>query len=125
MRKEIIMKTYNVHIYREMRLYYPGIKADSPEQAAQIAACQCSGHTENIEDCEGENLGALVDVAGDEEYAQSQTIDFEPVLLRDNAQEMLAVLEYAIETEEGNWDGDEPNWLQQARAVTAKVRGRA
>ena len=48
-------------------------------------------------------------------------------LLCDTAEDMLAVLEYAIETEQGNWDGqdEEPNWLRQARAVTAKARGLA
>jgi hypothetical protein len=39
----------------------------------------------------------------------------------------LDVLEHAIETEEGNWDGldYEPSWLQQARAIIAKVRGQS
>jgi hypothetical protein len=48
-------------------------------------------------------------------------------LLWDNAKDMLDVLEHAIETEEGNWNGpdDEPNWLRQVRVVTAKARGRA
>lgn len=48
-------------------------------------------------------------------------------LLCENAQSMLNVLEHAIFTEEGNWDGpdDEPDWLQQARVVTAKARGQS
>jgi hypothetical protein len=32
------MKTYNVHIYREMRLFFPGIIASTAEEAARLAA---------------------------------------------------------------------------------------
>ena len=32
------MKTYNVHIYREMRLFFPGIVASTAEEAATLAA---------------------------------------------------------------------------------------
>ena len=31
------MTSYNVHIYRKMRLVFGGIEADSPEAAAAIA----------------------------------------------------------------------------------------
>jgi hypothetical protein len=31
------MTTYNVHLYREMRLDFGGIEADTPEAAAAIA----------------------------------------------------------------------------------------
>jgi hypothetical protein len=62
------MNTYNVHIYREMRLYFPGIRADSHEAAARIAADKCTEEANFIEDCQGENLIALVDVQGDAEY---------------------------------------------------------
>ena len=34
------MTTYTVHLYREMGLVYRGIDADTPEQAARIAAAK-------------------------------------------------------------------------------------
>ena len=44
------MKTYNVHIYREMRLYFPGVDAESHETAARIAAEKCTDEAEYVED---------------------------------------------------------------------------
>jgi hypothetical protein len=90
------MKTYNVHIYREMRLSYPGIEAESHEAAAQIAVDKCSNEAETLEDCEGEDLAALVDVEGDAEYKQSKTIDFMPTLLRNHAEDMLGAIDTLI-----------------------------
>ena len=75
------MKTYNVHLYREMRLYFPGVEAESPEAATRIAAEKSTDEADYVEDCEGETLSALVDVAGDAEYLHTQLIDFQPTLL--------------------------------------------
>ena len=61
------MTLYNVHIYREMRLYFPGIEAGSLEAAASIAADKLTPDAQVIDDCDGETLSALVDVVGDEE----------------------------------------------------------
>ena len=71
------MTQFIVHLYREMRLSYTGIEADTPDAAAAIACGKRTEAADNIDDCEGENLAALVDVAGDEDYSQSVTIDFE------------------------------------------------
>ncbi len=60
-----------MHIYREMRLIFADIEADTPEAAAAIARDKPTGDADDIEDCEGEKLTALVDVAGDEDYGQS------------------------------------------------------
>jgi len=57
------MTLYHVHLYREMRLYFPGVEADTPEQAARIAADRPTFDAEHIEDCNGETLAALIDVA--------------------------------------------------------------
>lgn len=84
---------YNVHLYREMRLYYPGIEASSHGEAARIATDRSSADADTVEDCDGENLAALVDVDGDTEYLQTSTVDFEPTLLRTQAGEMLKALE--------------------------------
>lgn len=53
-----------------MRLYFPGIKASTPEEAARIAADRTSAEAECTEECDGENLDALIDVAGDEEHTR-------------------------------------------------------
>ena len=79
-----------------MRLYFPGIRADSHEAAARIAADTCTDEAA-YEDCQGENLTALVDVQGDAEYLQTQIIDFELTLLRDHAEKLLNAVETLIE----------------------------
>ena len=73
------MKTYNVHIYREMRLSFPGIVASTAEEAARLAADMPSGAARALEDCDGENLAALVGVIGREDCQQNWMIDFDPV----------------------------------------------
>jgi hypothetical protein len=90
--KEAQMMTYNVHIYREMRLVFGGIEADSPEAAASIARDKPTEHADDIADCDGETFAALVDVQGDEEYEQSRVIDFEAERERRAASEMLSAL---------------------------------
>ena len=59
------MDTYNIHIYRELRLYFPGIEAGSPKEAAALVRDLPSREAEQIHDCDGETLSALVDVPGD------------------------------------------------------------
>jgi hypothetical protein len=86
------MTLYNVHIYREMRLYFPAIMADTPEQAAKIASDKPTADAEYTEDCEGESLAALIDMAGDDEFTESVTIDFEPERLRKAAPELREAL---------------------------------
>jgi hypothetical protein len=87
------MTNYIVHIYREMRLVFEGIEADTPEAAAAIARDKLTGDADDIESCDGETFAALVDVAGDKEYGQSRTIDFEPERQRKAAPKLLATLE--------------------------------
>ncbi len=87
------MTKYIVHLYREMRLSYTDIEADTPESAAAIASSKPTDDADNIDDCEGQNLAALVDVAGDEDYSESVTIDFEPERQRKAASKLLTVLE--------------------------------
>ena len=91
------MPKYNVHLYREMRLYYPGIEAESPAQAAAIVARKETHDAEEIESCEGENLGALVDLVGDHEFERSVIIDFEPERLRKAAPKLLDALQSLLD----------------------------
>jgi hypothetical protein len=89
------MPTFNVHIFREMRLAFGGIEADSHEDAAAIARDKPTEQADSIDDeCDGENLAALVDVAGDEEHAQSRMIDFEPERQRKAAAKLLDALRW-------------------------------
>jgi hypothetical protein len=89
------MTTYNVHIYREMRLVFGGIQADTPEAAASIAHDKPTGDADDIDDCEGETFAALVDVQGDDEYEHSRFIDFEVEQQRKAAPKLLAALKDA------------------------------
>jgi hypothetical protein len=70
------MTLYNVHIYREMKLRFDRIEAESPEAAANIARYELTEDADDIEPCDGDTFSALVDVADDEDFTQSQIIDF-------------------------------------------------
>jgi hypothetical protein len=96
------MTLYNVHIYREMRLVYEGISAETPEAAAAIARKQPTDDCVEIADCEGETLSAVVEVDGDEEYVQTRFIDFEAERERKAAAVMLNALQVA-----SNYLGDD------------------
>lgn len=67
------MTFYNVHVYREMRLYFPAIEANTLNKAAAIAVNKPTEDADSIEDCDGETTAASVD----EEFIHSWTIDFE------------------------------------------------
>jgi hypothetical protein len=86
------MNIYTVHIYREMRLVFERIEAETPEAAASIARDKPTGDADDIEDCDGETLAALVDVVGDAEYSHSVTIDFEAERQRNAAPNLLTAL---------------------------------
>jgi hypothetical protein len=89
------MTLYNVHIYREMRLVYEGISAETPEAAAVIARKKPTDDSVEIDDCEGETLSALVEIDGDEEHERSRLIDFESERQRKAAAVMLNALQVA------------------------------
>jgi hypothetical protein len=87
------MTRFIVHLYREMRLSYTDVEADTPEAAASITRDRPTGDACDIDDCEGETFDACVDVAGDEEYEHSRWIDFEAERVRKAAPKLLAALE--------------------------------
>jgi hypothetical protein len=89
------MTQYIVHIYREMRLTFADIEANTPEAAAALARDKTTDQSDNIEDCNGDDLSALVDVAGDEDYSQSVTVDFEGERHRKAAAKLLVALQMA------------------------------
>jgi hypothetical protein len=94
------MPTYTVHLYREMRPPFFDIEADTPEQAAKMVAEYPSEKAESCEDCDGENLAALVDLVGDEDFSESVTIDLDPA--KAAARELYDVLEMALKLK-GGW----------------------
>jgi len=113
--------TYNVHIYREMRLVYGGVEANTPEAAATIARDKPTDEADSIHDCDGETLGALIDLVGDEEYEQSRFIDFENERLRKAAPALLAALQRAEFLMSRVSDGDH-RALENLRSAASQAR---
>lgn len=90
------MTIFNVHLYREMRLGFGGIEADTHEAAAVIARDKPTAEADSIDDCAGETFAAVVGVQGDEDQTQTRIILFEADLIRKAGQEMLAVLKAVL-----------------------------
>jgi hypothetical protein len=118
------MNTYNVHIYREMRLDFVGIEADTPATAAEIAARRQTEEADNIEDCQGDNLSALVDVAGDEDYRHSVLIDFEAERQRKAATALLASLQAIVPYAENEGRSLAECWKRDGEAAARIEAGR-
>ncbi len=91
------MTKYNVHIFRELRLYYPGIEAESHEAAAEAASKLTLDEAQDIHECDGSDFGALVDVPGDDLFIYTRAIDFEPGRMLDAAASLLEALDYLLE----------------------------
>ena len=107
--------TYHVHLYREMRLSFEHIIADTPEAAAAIARARPTDEAESVDDCDGESLAALVDIVGDEAYSRSVMIEFEAERQRRAAATLLAACRMVV----GRWErGD---LAEAARACHAAV----
>lgn len=115
------MPHFDVHLYREMRLLFEGIEAGSHEEAAALARARRTAEANEIADCEGETLAALVDVVGDEQHEQSRLIDFEAERQRQAAPKLLGALRYALEFLEANDDGEQDvqDRIASARAAIA------
>jgi hypothetical protein len=71
------MTRYNVHLYREMKLRFDGIEADSPEAAANVARDGLTKDADAIDDCDSETSAAVVDVVGDQDFTRSRCIHFD------------------------------------------------
>jgi hypothetical protein len=117
------MTRYIVHLYREMRLTYADIEADSSEAAAAIARDKPTSDADDIEDCEGETLTALVDVVGDDQYEQPRFIHFEAERHRKAAPALLAACEAALFQFEHNGDESDSDRavLDQLQAAIAQA----
>ncbi|MHC5538738.1 hypothetical protein ACYOEI_10990 [Singulisphaera rosea] len=86
-----MMTLYHVHLYREMRLTFEGIEAETAQAAAAIAHDKPTDEAVAIEDCDGENLAAEITPAGDEMPDQPVTIDFAAERLRQSIPDLLAL----------------------------------
>lgn len=123
------MTLYNVHIYREMRVFFPSIEAVTPEEAARVASDMVTEDAEYTEDCQGENLAALVDVVGDDEFQHSVVIDFDHERIRKAAHRLLEAippligLVHRLLPAHAQSDGTLDNLPEviQARATLARV----
>ena len=118
------MTLYNVHIYREIRLLFERIEADSPEAAAAIARDGLAEDADEIDDCGGVDLAALIDVDGDDQFKQTVSIAFEAERLRKTAPELLEALQGCLFALDENLDGSGPSRAQaiaRAQAAIAKA----
>jgi hypothetical protein len=126
------MKTYTVHLYREMRLTFTGITANTPEGAATSACDAASEAAASWEDCEGETFSALVDLDGDAEFEHSRVIDFPEGRLRQAAPKLADALDCLLgetvdrdlEDGVGLTDGQAAA-REQALSALAEARGEA
>jgi CTP:molybdopterin cytidylyltransferase MocA len=121
------MTTYNAHIYREMRLVFAGIEADTAEIAAAIARDKPTGDADEIDDCDGESFSALVDEVGDEQYERSVMIDFESERQRKSARKLLAALESLADQADEDCPAEHRSRhfrdaLEEARAAMAEAK---
>jgi hypothetical protein len=104
-----------------MRLYYPGIEASSPEEAAGIARDRPTDEAEQIHDCEGETLSALVDVQGDQDYRHSVNVYFEGEQARKAAPDMLRALQAASAYLGDHWDESDPSQSRLYQTIRAAI----
>ena len=88
------MTTYDVHIYREMRILYRNIEADTPEAAAEACRDLPSRQGFDPVDCDGQTFAAVVDIAGDP-HCDGKDILFEEGQLRRAAPAQAVILDLA------------------------------
>jgi hypothetical protein len=116
------MPEYKVHVYREMRIVFDNIEADSIEAAADIAASKHFDDRDDFSDCEGENLYALVDYAPHE----GTVINFEGGRLLDNGSKLITLCnkllsEIDAEIEQRQHGGNDEDWAQ-LKALSDETR---
>ena len=100
------MPDFTVHLYREMRLQFNSVTADTAQQAAEIASGKATSEADGIEDCEGRDFSALVDAPGDED---GTVIDFPQAGIASHfAQAMQGILQAAVDRWGDAVRNDEP-----------------
>lgn len=117
------MPNYRVHIYREMRLVFDHIEAETPQQAAHLAAERHSDDCDHWSDCEGTTLAALVDLNGTTAEGEEQdavAVDFEDGRFLKSGRRLLAalsavLLELDAEIEQRRHGGNAEDWTALQR----------
>jgi hypothetical protein len=115
--KGTTMTLYNVHLYREVRLFFQGIEANTAEEAAAKAAHLDTADADFIASCNRANLAAHVALAG-EDFSTAVSIHFERSL-RQASPDLLAALQYALEYLKANDDGEDDIAARIAAAEAA------
>jgi hypothetical protein len=127
------MPKYKVHVYREMRIVFDNIEADSVEAAAKVAAIKHFDERDDFSDCEGVNLSALVDQQGEPD---GTLIDFEDGRMLRVSEKLLATVrkllpEIDAEVEQREHGGNAEDWnalkclSDEAHAVVREATGAA
>ena len=88
------MKTYNVHLYREMCLFFPVLSRVRQKMPRRLLLICPQARLKRLKIVNGENLAALVGVVSREDCKQNWMIDFDPV--RAIAPDLLTVLTLAL-----------------------------
>ncbi len=124
---------FDVHIYREMRLRFDVIEAETHEAAAEIARNLPLKMADDVDECDGETFYACVDVQGDDEYERSRWIDFADERLRVAAPKLLAACKTALAAMEAELETEDPQariqieWdaepMRTLREVIAEAEG--
>lgn len=98
------MPRYNVHLYREMRVRYRDVIADTPQHAATIVKDidpELCDYENDIVECEGQSFAAIVDElvepeVGSDDVACETPLQFEYGALRDAATLLLNACDSAL-----------------------------
>ncbi|HWW87224.1 MAG TPA: hypothetical protein VNZ26_26685 [Vicinamibacterales bacterium] len=123
-------KTYVVHLYREVRVSFYGIRATSDEDAASRARLLRTDRGE-ISHSDTTDFCALVDSEDDDDLTASRVITFEDGRLRDVAPKLMdALLDIKLLAQKHADNGFDPYYLleeieQKALATLAKAKGGA
>jgi hypothetical protein len=72
------MPLYNVYLYREVRLCFYDIEADTAEAAAVLVRDKYTDDADDIEGCTGQEFSAEIVAAGDPADNHTVTLRFEP-----------------------------------------------
>lgn len=92
------MPKYNVHLYREMRVKYFNVEAETPERAAELVRNidpELCDYENETHECEGQSFGAVVDEidpANPGHWTNETPINFDDGKLRDAAPQLLKAL---------------------------------
>jgi hypothetical protein len=86
------MTRFTVHLDREVRLRFENVEAASHEEAAAIARQLPAEEAAEVDDCEGEDFGAVIEAQGPEAVEHPVRARFEAGRARDSTPLLLEAL---------------------------------